>query len=175
MDQSTIGAQIRSARVRKGWSQSELADRLTNDGFPYGQRTISYWEQGTRSLDEDVLGLLSRLLAVDLIGPTRYVAIVNHHIAELVMAITIRPDFDRRARRKVLAELENVQYELLRLADSDDRSLAEKVAQMQASLREIHRNAPPWVMDRIRAMFSESTFAGAMGMAIGSALTKGLW
>lgn len=96
---------------------------------------------------------------------------ITYHISRLTVEVMEHPEFDPDNRDTVLLELSFLQDELLRLEVDDDQPLAEKMAMMQASLREIHHHAPRWVMARIQAMFSDQALAASMGAALGAALT----
>jgi transcriptional regulator with XRE-family HTH domain len=43
---STMGERIRLLREAKGWTQAELADRLTKRGAPVTDNAVSQWERG---------------------------------------------------------------------------------------------------------------------------------
>lgn len=96
---------------------------------------------------------------------------VNYHINSLVAEVMKHPELRPEARDVVLPSLRHLQNQLLSMEYSNE-PLTEKVAMMQASLREIHRFAPEWVMARIKAMFAEQAFSAYMGVAFGAALTK---
>jgi Zn-dependent peptidase ImmA (M78 family)/DNA-binding XRE family transcriptional regulator len=55
-----VGAQIKRAREKQGWSQAQLAQRLDRT-----QTSISYWESGRRSPDVDDLFTLASVLDID--------------------------------------------------------------------------------------------------------------
>ncbi|HZA23329.1 MAG TPA: hypothetical protein VFA32_12130, partial [Dehalococcoidia bacterium] len=97
---------------------------------------------------------------------------INYHTARLVTEVIAHPEFAPEARDSVLLELRYLQNLLLDLERTDQEPLPEKIAMLQAHLKEIHRYAPKWVMDRIRAIFSEHAFSASLGAAIGAALTK---
>ncbi len=61
-----VGAEIRAARSRKGWSQSKLADRT---GLSFS--TIRRYESGERSIDMTSLGHLFDALGIDMVDLDR--------------------------------------------------------------------------------------------------------
>lgn len=58
----TIGKRILEERQRRGWEQSDLAQRLTN---PVGQQTVSRWENGGSRPRRAVVAELAALFKVD--------------------------------------------------------------------------------------------------------------
>lgn len=180
-------ASLREFRFRAGMSQRELAYRLM-----VSPSTISRWENGKLRPSAENLRLLAEALKVDtgeMLRNFRQVYLyqqigerprsafrdeVTQHIGALTLQIMNHPEFESDRRDSVLVELTALQDHLLSLEEYGDESLPEKMAMMQASLREINHRAPQWVMDRVRAIFSEQAFAAYMGAAVGAALVKGL-
>ncbi len=56
-----IGQRIRQLREAKGWSQTELGERMPN---PVTHHCISYWEAGKRRPDLDQMGDVAWALGV---------------------------------------------------------------------------------------------------------------
>ena len=56
----SIGAQIRQARIERGFTQQDLAQKLH-----VTRSTVSNWEQGTRSPDANMLLELIQVLDID--------------------------------------------------------------------------------------------------------------
>lgn len=50
MDDTVIGESVSLLRVSRGWSQSDLARRLADQGLPFHQQTVQRVEQGVRPL-----------------------------------------------------------------------------------------------------------------------------
>lgn len=59
VDGQALGLAIRAARDVKGWSQTELAERVG-----VGQTAVSQWEKGQRTLDVPTLRALEEALGV---------------------------------------------------------------------------------------------------------------
>ena len=55
---------IRELRARRGWTQTQLADRLARAGYPLGQTDLSRIESGRRRLSVDDLVAISAALNV---------------------------------------------------------------------------------------------------------------
>ncbi len=61
----SIGDNIRSARINKRLTQSELASLLQKNGIDIGNTTISNWENGTSKPDPDTIEEICKILDVD--------------------------------------------------------------------------------------------------------------
>jgi transcriptional regulator with XRE-family HTH domain len=61
----SLGDNIKNARIKKGLSQKELADLISNENIKFGNTAISNWENGTSKPDADTLCLLCGALGVD--------------------------------------------------------------------------------------------------------------
>lgn len=61
----SLGENIRNARIKKGLSQKELADLISNEEMTFGNTAISNWEKGTSKPDADTLCSLCEALDVD--------------------------------------------------------------------------------------------------------------
>lgn len=61
----SLGENIKRARQKKGLSQKELADLISNEELKFGNTAVSNWENGTSKPDADTLCLLCGALDVD--------------------------------------------------------------------------------------------------------------
>lgn len=61
----SVGDNIRTARIKKGLNQKELADKLCENGTKVGNTTISNWESGFSKPDPDTIAVLCNILEVD--------------------------------------------------------------------------------------------------------------
>ena len=61
----SVGDNIRTARIKKGFNQKELADKLGENGIKVGNTTISNWESGFSKPDPDTIAVLCQILEVD--------------------------------------------------------------------------------------------------------------
>ncbi len=60
-----IGDNIRTARINKGLTQTQLAELLQYRNCIVGNTTISNWENGTSKPDPDTIEELCKILGVD--------------------------------------------------------------------------------------------------------------
>lgn len=130
--------------------------------YRVSEYSVKQFMDGARTTNQD-----------NLTNVSQYAQRVTFHITRLTVEIMEHPEFDKEHRDTTLHVILDLQNQLLDLETSPDEPLIENVSLIQASLREIHSCAPRWVMERIRAMFSDQAFASSMGVALGVALTKG--
>lgn len=144
--------------------------RWLQRGDVHGFKDGRGWWNVTVSSLEKYLGVELMPLEPEAEPVSEFTRVVNDHVGCLTAEVMKHPEFDEEERGKVLLDLNELQYRLLSL-ERDDEPLPEKIAMMEASLREIHRRAPAWVMGRIESIFSDQAFAASMGAAVGAALT----
>ena len=61
----SLGENIRNARIKKGITQEQLAELISDDEMKFGNTAISNWEKGTSKPDADTLCSLCGALDVD--------------------------------------------------------------------------------------------------------------
>lgn len=125
---------------------------------------------GEKSYEELLSGLRQLNSLTD--SASEFAIQVSYHISILTTEVMNHPEFEPGARDSVLTRLRAVQNELLSLEINVDEPLAEQIAMVEASLRDIERFAPTWVIDRLRGMFSNPTFSAAIGAVVGASLTR---
>lgn len=67
-----LGAKVRSLRAARGWSQTELAERMGAEGHPMAYQTVAKIEKGTRQTSIAELTALARVFGTtvaDLVEP----------------------------------------------------------------------------------------------------------
>jgi transcriptional regulator with XRE-family HTH domain len=59
-----IGASIRKYRIKRDWTQPELAAHLTKNKLRTSKAAVSYWESGSRMPSVEALYCIARTLRV---------------------------------------------------------------------------------------------------------------
>jgi transcriptional regulator with XRE-family HTH domain len=59
-----IGASIRKHRLKRDWTQPQLAARLTANKLRTSKAAVSYWESGSRMPSVEALYCIARTLRV---------------------------------------------------------------------------------------------------------------
>jgi transcriptional regulator with XRE-family HTH domain len=121
---SRVGANVRWFRKAAGVSQSELAQRLAERGFPFSQTTVVKTEQGVRPLKFEEAVAISEILAIN---PADSLTEI-HSVAQEVRAALLQlrnVEESIAARRREIAEKQQEirQYEVLK-HDAEDRLAA---------------------------------------------------
>jgi transcriptional regulator with XRE-family HTH domain len=55
MEKGAVGKRVRQLRDQNHWSQDELCERITANGYPVLQPNLSQMERGLRGIDADAL------------------------------------------------------------------------------------------------------------------------
>lgn len=61
----SLGENIKNARIKKGLTQEQLAELISDDEITFGNTAISNWEKGISKPDADTLCALCGALDVD--------------------------------------------------------------------------------------------------------------
>ncbi len=112
-----VGERLRALRVGRGWSQAELATRMSGRDEKWTQSTIAKTEGATRPIRLNELAALAETLDVpltDLIEPEREVPLERR--AEL-QALVIEDATLRARRAEVRRQLEHLEHELENLEE----------------------------------------------------------
>jgi len=107
-----VGELLRALRVGRGWSQAELATRMSGRDEKWTQSTIAKTEGATRPIRLNELAALAETLDVpltDLVEPEREVPLECR--AEL-QALVIEDATLRARRAEVRRQLEHLEHEL---------------------------------------------------------------
>ncbi len=107
-----VGERLRARRVGRGWSQAELATRMSGRDEKWTQSTIAKTEGATRPIRLNELAALAETLDVpltDLVEPEREVPLECR--AEL-QALVIEDATLRARRAEVRRQLEHLEHEL---------------------------------------------------------------
>jgi len=107
-----VGERLRALRVGRGWSQAELATRMSGRDEKWTQSTIAKTEGATRPIRLNELAALAETLDVpltDLVEPEREVPLECR--AEL-QALVIEDATLRARRAEVRRQLEHLEHEL---------------------------------------------------------------
>ena len=127
--EALFGSRIREMRAARGWTQDELARRMTEAGHPMHQTTVAKLENGNRPTSVSEVGALATLFGVaigSLFGDPQRVAkqmrlkALEYRMTSLTVEaeeLVVKLDAIKQRQSELVAELETaaMDYEVAEL------------------------------------------------------------
>jgi transcriptional regulator with XRE-family HTH domain len=119
-----VGANVRWFRKAAGVSQSELAQRLAERGFPFSQTTVVKTEQGARPLKFEEAVAISEILAINPADSLTEIHSVAQEVRAALLQLRNVEESIAARNREIAEKMHEIrQYEVLK-HDAEDRLAA---------------------------------------------------
>lgn len=126
-----FGRRLKEVRQGRGWSQGELAKRITDAGFPMHQSAVSKIEAATRATPVDEVFVLAVVLGVEipeLFGEEAQrnaaeIQVLRAHVRGKLATLETRTERARAALDEAMATQRKTSTEALELIDALQKKL----------------------------------------------------